>query len=47
MISIHFHLNTNNDIKKCAFRAGMSEIAIREKINGTEREWTGRNKIEW
>ncbi len=28
------------------FTAGMSEIAIREKMTGTERDRMGQNKIE-
>ncbi len=30
---------------KC--ESGMSKIAIREKINGTGWDGTGRNEIEW
>jgi len=33
--------------KQIMFLAGMSEIAISDKINGTEQDGMGRNKTEW
>ncbi len=30
-----------------ARKTGMSEIAIKEKMNGTEQDGMGQNEIEW